>query len=176
MITLIGSATINYNTTSFSSSNQTTASEVTVALTTLQQLSDIEENIEDLQKYVIFIRGILDFADRLSISQSIHLFQILCKLACAQTSGGSNLMDELFILVRKYLGLSDTFHKQMGVIGCCSILQYYKGDNESLFSIFHFCLKSTRSFPENRLFFYKQLGEFVERGCYEDDIVDVDYQ
>ena len=144
-----------------------------MALATLQLLAEDEKNTEDLQKYVIFIRGILDYSERLTVSQTTILLNILCKLASSSVQEETSAMSELFILVRKYLGMSDTIHRRMGVLGCCSIMQHYRGDDESLHTIFHFCLKSTRSFPEIRLFFYQRLVFALENGEFPPGLVEV---
>ena len=77
---------------------------------TLQRLAEDENNEEDLKKYLIFIRGILDYSDRLSISHTRILLGILCKLASTAREEDSSSMNELFILVRKYLGMNDITH------------------------------------------------------------------
>lgn len=146
---------------------------MTVALSTLQALAEKKENERDLQKYLVFIRGILDYSERLSVSQTVILLNILCKLASAGNQGESSSMNELFILIRKYLGMSDSTHRKMGVLGCCSIMQHYRGDVESVHNIFHFCLKSTRNFPEIRLFFYQRLVYSIENELFQRDLVEV---
>ena len=174
LITLIGSSSISYNTVS-SNTTSTSAAEVTVALSTLQLLADDDDNTEDLQKYVVFIRGILDYSERLSVSQTTILLNILCKLASSSRQGESSSMSELFILVRKYLGMSDLTHRRMGVLGCCSIMQHYRGDKESVRTIFHFCLKSTRSFPDVRLFFYQRLVHSLEHAFFTPELIEVSF-
>ena len=142
-----------------------------MALSTLEMLASEEANVRDLQQYVIFIRGILDYSERLSVSDTSVLLDILCRLACGENESSS--MNELFIVVRKYLGMSDNVHRRMGVLGCCSILQHYRGDMDSVESLFHFCLKSSRNFPEIRLFFYERLVCSLESGCLRSEVVEV---
>ena len=170
---MIGAASISYQTSSSSSLTASSAHEVGVALMTLQRLAEDENNEEDLKKYLIFIRGILDYSDRLSISHTRILLGILCKLASTAREEDSSSMNELFILVRKYLGMNDITHRRMGVLGCCSIMQYYRGDTESIHNIFSFCLKSSRNFPDIRLFFYQQLIVCIQQQSLSQELVSV---
>lgn len=196
--------------------------EVTTALSTLQALAADPANREDLAKFTVFIRGVLDFAERLSVGQVITLFTILCQLTVDSNVGvavdsdvqppanshpdsdvnmnanadsnviineessvnttdessvasGSGMINELFILVRKYLGMKDANHQRMGVLGCCAILRFYRGDEESTKNLFLFCLKSTRNLPEMRLFFYQQLLLGVQANHFPAAINRVDF-
>ena len=196
--------------------------EVTTALSTLQALAADPANREDLAKFTVFIRGVLDFAERLSIAQVTTLFTILCQLTVDSNVGvavdsdvqppanshpdsdvnmnanpdsnvstnsessvnttdessvasGSGMINELFILVRKYLGMKDANHQRMGVLGCCAILRFYRGDEESTKNLFLFCLKSTRNLPEMRLFFYQQLLLGVQANHFPAAINRVDF-
>lgn len=169
---MIGAASISYQSTS-SSLTASSVHEVGVALQTLQRLAEDEKNEEDLKKYLIFIRGILDYSDRLSIPHTRTLLGILCKLASTAHEQDSSSMNELFILVRKYLGMNDVTHRRMGVLGCCSIMQYYRGDSESIHNIFSFCLKSSRNFPDIRLFLYQQLIISIENESLSKELVSV---
>lgn len=164
---------------------------MTTALNTLQALAADPANRGDLAKFTVFIRGVLDFAERLSVDQVTTLFTILCQLTVDSNVGfdvnsdvqphvdsnvdsnvmaGSGMINELFILVRKYLGMKDTNHQKMGVLGCCAILRFYQEDEESTKNLFLFCLKSTRNLPEVRLFFYQQLILSVESNQFPDSI------
>lgn len=204
--------------------------EVTTALSTLQALAADPANREDLAKFTVFIRGVLDFAERLSVAQVTTLFTILCQLTVDSNVGvavdsdvqppanshpdsdvnvnanpdsnviineessvnthedsavnttdessvasGSGMINELFILVRKYLGMKDANHQRMGVLGCCAILRFYRGDEESTKNLFLFCLKSTRNLPEMRLFFYQQLLLDVQANHFPAAINRVDF-
>lgn len=204
--------------------------EVTTALSTLQALAADPANREDLAKFTVFIRGVLDFAERLSVVQVTTLFTILCQLTVDSNVGvavdsdvqppasshpdsdvnvngnpdsnviineessvnthedsavnttddssvasGSGMINELFILVRKYLGMKDANHQRMGVLGCCAILRFYRGDEESTKNLFLFCLKSTRNLPEMRLFFYQQLLLGVQANHFPAAINRVDF-
>lgn len=100
--------------------------EVTTALAVLKSLSLDDKNIADLRKYKIFIRGVLDYAERLNTSEINILLDILCQLSLDDSGG----FDELFILTRKYLGMNDLHYKRMGVLGVCAIIQYHKGDED----------------------------------------------
>jgi len=92
----------------------------------LKTLAQNDKNIADLRKYRIFIRGVLDYAERLNSSQINTLLDILCQLSLNDSSG----LDELFILTRKYLGMNDLHYKRMGILGVCAIIQYDQGDDE----------------------------------------------
>ena len=216
--------------------------EVTTALSTLQALAADPANREDLAKFTVFIRGVLDFAERLSVAQVTTLFTILCRLtvdsnvgvavdsdvqppvnshpdsdvntdsnmnfnedsninfnedsnvnthedsnvstnadsnvsitAESSAASGSGMINELFILVRKYLGMKDANHQRMGVLGCCAILRFYQGDEESTKNLFLFCLKSTRNLPDMRLFFYQQLLLGVQANHFPAAVNRVDF-
>lgn len=116
----------------------------------------------------------LDFAERLTTAQVATLFSVLCQLT-AGNDASSSMVNELLILVRKYLGMKDTNHQKMGVLGCCSVLRYYHEEEESVKSLFLFCQKSTRNLPETRLFFYQQLTLGVEANHFSDSINQVGF-
>lgn len=144
---------------------------VTVSLHVLETLA-ASPAPNDLSRFSLFIRGLLDFADRLSVAQADSLLGVLCRLASESRESG-NSFDELFILVRKYLQMSDAGHKKMGVLGCCAVLRFSRGDPESAKNLFAFAGKATRNFPEIRLFFYERLTAGIEAGQIRGEVLEV---
>ena len=144
---------------------------VSVSLHVLETLAKLPPP-NDLSRFSLFIRGLLDFADRLSVPQADSLLGVLCRLASESRESG-NSFDELFILVRKYLQMSDAGHKKMGVLGCCAVLRFSRGDPESAKNLFTFAGKSTRNFPEIRLFFYERLTAGIEAGHIRGEVLEV---
>lgn len=144
---------------------------VSVSLHVLETLASFPPP-NDLSRYSLFIRGLLDVADRLSVPQADLLLGVLCRLASESRESG-NSFDELFILVRKYLQMSDPVHRRMGVLGCCAVLRYSRGDPESAKNLFAFAGKSTRNIPEIRLFFYERLTAGIEAGYIRGEVLEV---
>ena len=144
---------------------------VSVSLHVLETLAKLPPP-NDLSRFSLFIRGLLDFADRLSVPQADSLLGVLCRLASESRESG-NSFDELFILVRKYLQMSDAGHKKMGVLGCCAVLRFSRGDPESAKNLFTFAGNSTRNFPEIRLFFYERLTAGIEAGHIRGEVLEV---
>lgn len=127
LITQIGASAVSYSSvTNSEEPSSSVGHEVTTALAVLKTLAQNDKNIADLRKYRIFIRGVLDYAERLNSSQINTLLDILCQLSLNDSSG----LDELFILTRKYLGMNDLHYKRMGILGVCAIIQYDQGDDE----------------------------------------------
>ena len=125
---MIGASTISYGSITPAETTVTSSGhEVSTALTILQTLAADDKNIPDLRKYKIFIRGVLDYAERLSTSQISSLLSILCRLSVGEGSDG---LDELFILTRKYLGMNEYRYKRMGVLGVCTLIQHQRNDEE----------------------------------------------
>lgn len=204
--------------------------EVTTALSTLQALAADPANREDLAKFTVFIRGVLDFAERLSIAQVTTLFTILCQLTVDSNVGvavdsdvqppanthpdsdvnvnanpdsnviineessvnthedsavnttdessvasGSGMINELFILVRKYLGMKDANHQRMGVLGCCAILRFYRGDEESTKNLFLFCLEIDPKSARNAALFLSATPSDVQANHFPAAINRVDF-
>lgn len=124
LLTLIGSSAVSYvSVTPAETPAAAAGPEITVALEVLQRLTQRRSTCEELAKYAIFLRGVLDFAERLAPAQAAALLRVLCEVA-----GGAS--DELFILVRKYLGMSDGAHRRMGVLGCVALLAHRSTDEE----------------------------------------------
>ncbi|XP_072026579.1 Fanconi anemia group D2 protein-like [Amphiura filiformis] len=96
--------------------------EVDAALDVLTEL--VETNASDLAQFVIFIKGMLDYLDNLSMPQIRKLFAVLSALAFGSGSQDTALIqDELHIVIRKQLSSNSPKYKRIGVIGALMIVR-----------------------------------------------------
>ncbi|ORX90317.1 hypothetical protein K493DRAFT_356944 [Basidiobolus meristosporus CBS 931.73] len=74
--------------------------------------------------FSIFIKGILDYLDNLSITQIRVLFSIFSALASeGQKKGEDGILNDLNIVIRKQLSSSIEKYRQMGVVGALAIVK-----------------------------------------------------
>ncbi|KAG0165038.1 Fanconi anemia group D2 protein [Apophysomyces sp. BC1034] len=99
--------------------------EIDVSLKVLLRLC--EDDSGNMAVYGVFLKGILDYLDNLSSSQTRMLFDILSILALKMenrsNSGGSNLWSEVHIVIRKQLSNPREKYKRIGIIGCLSAVK-----------------------------------------------------
>ncbi|KAJ3028149.1 UNVERIFIED_CONTAM: Fanconi anemia group D2 protein, partial [Siphonaria sp. JEL0065] len=107
--------------------------EVDCALNILLELTVLKP--EGVLKFSIFIKGLLDYLDQLTITQIRVLYEIFASLALnkpiesadesaeAEITFESGLLSDMRIIVRKQLGSNDPKFKQMGVLGAISLIK-----------------------------------------------------
>ncbi|CAL8338893.1 unnamed protein product [Merluccius merluccius] len=88
--------------------------EVDVALELLCGL--VTENPSEMALYAVFVKGILDYMDNLTPQQIRRLFQLLSRLAFGQQLG-TNIQDDMHIVIRKQLSSTVPKYKRIGIIG-----------------------------------------------------------
>ncbi|KAG1650089.1 Fanconi anemia group D2 protein [Nymphon striatum] len=93
--------------------------EIDLAINVLCELAD--KYSTEMCKFSIFIKGILDYVDNLSLPQIRKVYSILCTLAYCGEKNGISLQDELNIIIRK----------QMGVVGALMAVKAIMSNNRS---------------------------------------------
>ncbi|KAG1650088.1 Fanconi anemia group D2 protein [Nymphon striatum] len=103
--------------------------EIDLAINVLCELAD--KYSTEMCKFSIFIKGILDYVDNLSLPQIRKVYSILCTLAYCGEKNGISLQDELNIIIRKQL--SNPLHKfkRMGVVGALMAVKAIMSNNRS---------------------------------------------
>ncbi|KAI8982985.1 Fanconi anaemia protein FANCD2 [Pilobolus umbonatus] len=95
--------------------------EMNIALNIILQLT--KSKVSDMAIYSVFIKGILDYLDNLSLSQVRTLFDIFSMLALmtgSSNDGSANLWSEIQIVIRKQLSNPRERYKNIGVIASLS--------------------------------------------------------
>lgn len=93
--------------------------EIQQALVVMQQLA--VEMAEEMQPFVIFIKGIFDYVENLKTAHVRMLFNILTKLN--SHGGGDVLHDDVHILLRKMLSSASPPFKRLGVVASSSVVR-----------------------------------------------------
>ncbi|CAG8586282.1 6722_t:CDS:10 [Funneliformis caledonium] len=94
------------------------------ALSVLSHLA--EATLAKLSRFAIFVKGILDYLDNLSVDQIRILFDVLSKLVYEDANyedGSSSLLSEFSIVIQKQLSNSSEKYKQIGVIGTLALVK-----------------------------------------------------
>ncbi|KAI9304749.1 Fanconi anaemia protein FANCD2 [Cunninghamella echinulata] len=98
--------------------------EMDTALEVLLNLA--QENTALVSVYNVFIKGILDYIDNLSLSQIRILFDIFSVLALKDNnrySGESSLWSDIQIVLRKQLSNPRLKYKKIGILGCLAAVK-----------------------------------------------------
>ncbi|CAI9740292.1 Fanconi anemia group D2 protein-like [Octopus vulgaris] len=90
-------------------------SEVDMALNILMNLADTCLNL--ISPFAIFIKGLLDYFDKLRLSQIRKLYSIISQLAFHSDHDGGHTKTDLHIVVKKQLMSNKLKYKQNGIIG-----------------------------------------------------------
>ncbi|KAJ1949605.1 Fanconi anemia group D2 protein [Linderina macrospora] len=78
----------------------------------------------ELRPFAVFIKGLLDYVDNLSIENMRMVFDTLGILATLNTSGGDDSMfSDLYIFVRKQLASAFPKYNRIGIVGTVSLLR-----------------------------------------------------
>ncbi|KAK9719617.1 hypothetical protein K7432_004683 [Basidiobolus ranarum] len=87
-------------------------------------LNIVTASAKEAVPFSIFIKGILDYLDNLSITQIRVLFDIFSALASeGQKKGDDGILNDLNIVIRKQLSSSVEKYRQMGVVGALAIVK-----------------------------------------------------
>ncbi|CAH1266603.1 FANCD2 [Branchiostoma lanceolatum] len=96
-------------------------SEVDSALDVLCQL--VRDMPSAMAPFSVFIKGVLDYLDNLTVAQIRKLFSMLGTLAFSGTQDGAHIQDDMHILIRKQLSNTTPKYKRMGVIGAIMVVR-----------------------------------------------------
>jgi len=96
--------------------------DVTVAaLGVLSQLA--EERCDILAKYGIFISAVLDFMDRLELSQVKVIMSVLATVAWGTQTREGNLENDLVIIIKKQINSANNCLRRIGIVGAVSAIR-----------------------------------------------------
>ncbi|XP_015449231.1 Fanconi anemia group D2 protein isoform X2 [Pteropus alecto] len=94
--------------------------EVDIALDVLLELAVL--NLSAMRMNAVFVKGILDYLDKMSPRQIRKLFYILSTLAFSNQHEGSNhIQDDMHLVVRKQLSSTIFKYKLIGIIGAVTM-------------------------------------------------------
>ncbi|KAI9295753.1 hypothetical protein K502DRAFT_303327 [Neoconidiobolus thromboides FSU 785] len=109
--------------------------EIDYALEALDKIT--KEDSIGLSQFLIFIQGILDYLDKLSLSQIAKLFEIYASLSIVEKADMSEgvFYNELNIVIRKQLTHPSEKYKVIGITACISMIKQmnklYKNELEN---------------------------------------------
>lgn len=90
----------------------------------LDVLSDLVESHADIMApFAIFIKGLLDYLDNLTVLQIRKLFSMLSTLAFANQQDGGLIQDDMHIVIRKQLSSNSAKYKRIGIIGAIMVVR-----------------------------------------------------
>ncbi|CAO3664414.1 unnamed protein product [Umbelopsis ramanniana] len=104
-----------------------TFSEIDAGLKTLLEV--VNDDPESISPFVAFIKGVLDYLDKLEIDQIGALFDIFSRLALEPHGRVSDdrsimhLMSDMQIIIRKQLSNPQEKYKKIGIIGALSVVK-----------------------------------------------------
>ncbi|RIA85935.1 Fanconi anaemia protein FANCD2 [Glomus cerebriforme] len=164
------------------------------ALSVLSHL--VEADLVKISRFAIFVKGILDYLDNLSVDQIRILFDVLSKLIHEDANNGdgnSGLLSEFSIVIQKQLSNPSEKYKQIGVIGALALVKTlgakelssnYDNSNtssnnsdkrnpflnvikENLAKIERHCVRSMACLS----FAYDELAHFISHNLLDEDLV-----
>ncbi|XP_013394620.1 Fanconi anemia group D2 protein [Lingula anatina] len=155
--------------------------EIDCSLDVLAEL--VENNLEKMVPFAIFVKGVLDYLDNLTMTQIRKLYAMLSVLAFRNFRDGGLIQDDMHILIRKQLSNNSTKYKKMGVIGAMMVVKCLSanspggGADESstevtmsdemynqVVSLLQLVRASSSKSPDAAGLFMDELGSVVERG------------
>ncbi|XP_069142684.1 Fanconi anemia group D2 protein-like [Argopecten irradians] len=83
----------------------------------------VDTHFSKMAPFAIFVKGVLDYLDNLSVMQIRKLYSMLSMLAFRNPQEGGLIQDDLHILIRKQLSSNSPKYKRMGVIGAIMIIK-----------------------------------------------------
>ncbi|XP_054451289.1 Fanconi anemia group D2 protein isoform X2 [Pteronotus mesoamericanus] len=152
--------------------------EVDTALDVLLEL--VVLNLSAMRLNAVYVKGILDYLDKMSPRQIRKLFYILSTLAFSkQNEGSSHIQDDMHLVVRKQLSSTIFKYKVIGIIGAVTMagimaldrrsssLSQGKADlsNEqytqvtSLLQLVHSCSKQS---PQASVLYYDEFANMIQ--------------
>jgi len=156
----------------------------------LDVLSDLVESHPDVMApFAIFIKGILDYLDNLTVTQIRKLFNMLSTLAFTNQQDGGLIQDDMHIVIRKQLSSNSAKYKRIGVIGAIMVVRSMskkkneeEGSEETLdtesqqattlsndvykqiISMLDMVRNSVSQAPEAAALFYDELARIIQLG------------
>lgn len=94
--------------------------ETTAALKVLHDLTQTRP--ERVWPFQIFLKGLLDYIDNLTMENIRILFRILCTLGVTG-DGRTSDFDELYIFIRKMLSKMTLHEKRVGIVGATTMVR-----------------------------------------------------
>ncbi|ELK34358.1 Fanconi anemia group D2 protein [Myotis davidii] len=153
--------------------------EVDIALDVLLEL--VVVNLSVMRLNAVFVKGILDYLDKMSPRQIRKLFYLLSTLAFSQQlEGSSHIQDDMHLVIRKQLSSTIFKYKLIGIVGAITMagimaldrsrfssLIQGKADlsNEqytqvtSLLQLVHSCSKQS---PQASVLYYDELANMIQ--------------
>ncbi|KAM7063670.1 Fanconi anemia group D2 protein [Molossus nigricans] len=153
--------------------------EVDIALDVLLEL--VVLNLSAMRLNAVFVKGILDYLDKMSPRQIRKLFYILSTLAFSkQHEGSSHIQDDMHLVVRKQLSSTVFKYKLIGIIGALTMAGIMAADrstsssltqgkadlsNEqytqvtSLLQLVHSCSKQS---PQASVLYYDEFANMIQ--------------
>lgn len=153
--------------------------EVDIALDVLLEL--VVLNLSAMRLNAVFVKGILDYLDKMSPRQIRKLFYILSTLAFSkQHEGSSHIQDDMHLVVRKQLSSTIFKYKLIGIIGAVTMAGIMAADrsrsssltqgkadlsNEqytqvtSLLQLVHSCSKQS---PQASVLYYDEFANMIQ--------------
>ncbi|XP_031562635.1 Fanconi anemia group D2 protein-like [Actinia tenebrosa] len=158
----------------------------TEADSSLDVLSDlVETHPKIMAPFAVFIKGILDYLDNLTLSQIRKVFSMLSTLAFSSPRDGAMIQDDVHIVIRKQLSSSCPKYKRIGIIGAVMIVrsmarkrsdddnaatssQFFSSISNDIYKQIVNLLDMVRSsvarVPEAAALFYDELTRVIEQG------------
>ncbi|XP_066207881.1 Fanconi anemia group D2 protein isoform X4 [Saccopteryx leptura] len=151
--------------------------EVDIALDVLLDL--VVLNLSAMRLNAVFVKGILDYLDKLSPRQIRKLFYILSTLAFSkQHEGSSHIQDDMHLVVRKQLSSTIFKYKLIGIIGAVTMAGIMAADRSSsltqgkadltneqytqvtsLLQLVHSCSKQS---PQASVLYYDEFANMIQ--------------
>uniref|UniRef100_A0A4W3JN97 FA complementation group D2 n=1 Tax=Callorhinchus milii TaxID=7868 RepID=A0A4W3JN97_CALMI len=144
--------------------------EADVSLDALLDL--VSHSLSAMAVYAVFVKGILDYMDNLSIQQIRKLFYILSSLAFSKGQEGSHIQDDMHIVIRKQLSSTISKYKRIGIIGAVMMIGSLEAGQETcslngvfeataLLELVRGCSEHS---PEAAALYYDELANLVQKG------------
>uniref|UniRef100_A0A4W3K0T0 FA complementation group D2 n=1 Tax=Callorhinchus milii TaxID=7868 RepID=A0A4W3K0T0_CALMI len=127
--------------------------EADVSLDALLDL--VSHSLSAMAVYAVFVKGILDYMDNLSIQQIRKLFYILSSLAFSKGQEGSHIQDDMHIVIRKQLSSTISKYKRIGIIGAVMMIGSLA---TALLELVRGCSEHS---PEAAALYYDELANLV---------------
>uniref|UniRef100_A0A4W3KE08 FA complementation group D2 n=1 Tax=Callorhinchus milii TaxID=7868 RepID=A0A4W3KE08_CALMI len=138
--------------------------EADVSLDALLDL--VSHSLSAMAVYAVFVKGILDYMDNLSIQQIRKLFYILSSLAFSKGQEGSHIQDDMHIVIRKQLSSTISKYKRIGIIGAVMMIGSlaYNSFAQLATALLELVRGCSEHSPEAAALYYDELANLVQKG------------
>ncbi|XP_076105835.1 Fanconi anemia group D2 protein-like [Mytilus galloprovincialis] len=152
-------------------------SEIDHSLDILSEL--VEHYLTKMAPFAIFVKGVLDYLDNLSVMQIRKLYSMLSILAFRNPNDGGMIQDDLHIIIRKQLSNNSPKYKRMGIIGAIMIVKSiaYNSKNgqsglteesyKQVVALLNLVRTSINRIPEAAALFMDELANVIQKGCLD---------